>query len=212
MSGILSYPRAAIASDRDFLAYMQAIEELRYGSLGNAAASDGLVALQDMIGNGRLTPPEAVDLAVELRDLAYAAWLNQPSGPKVHWEAMLLCSEQWPKYNGPLTTGFAPAIQVALALHSSATSPPVLRTASEALGTAAVHLAMSALMGQDLSKVVASSASIGGTKYVAGRNGAGDIIYLEAGAAYNTNIILRIDVPGCAFWSASTSTSPPSPP
>lgn len=198
MTGQISYPRTGGRGGARLAAIRRRLRALTRG--GPTARSDAarVTANLEAVSKAITDHAAMVKLAVEVRNALFiASSLGAANAGQVQ-RALRVCADHWKAANPIDRTALSPLVDQVVAAAGAATTIVDRRTASEMAGVAAVLREVSGLLGTDLGALHASATAIAGTAYREARDVGGHIRFLECGAAYNVNIVIRLDIPGAS--------------
>jgi hypothetical protein len=139
-----------------------------------------------------------VDLATEVRNALFRSRLSGAIVTDDHHRAMLVCARHWKEANPIGSTDLSSLVAQVSTAAAAATTPAARRRASELAGVAGLLREVSGLVGSDLGQLHILATPIAATAYRESRAVDGTIQYLECGAAYNVNVVVKIIIPGVA--------------
>jgi hypothetical protein len=199
--GLTSYPRTGGGGGSSLAAIHRLLGRLHTGS--QASNDTHAMQLLDALERFRTeqsnqgTHESTIVQAILIRDALFAARALGRVSRAHHQRAMEICAEEFKAKTPFASTGFMQRSQNAiLAASQPNITPATLRGLKEEIGLVAWLYEASAMLGVDLSTTVAANTKTLHARWEVASRSNGDLAYLETGASYNVNVVIRIEVPG----------------
>lgn len=203
--GLTTYPRTSGGGGSILGRIHRMLRRLTRGSLpANEETADSLIAALEAYALERAAAQayaETISMAVRIRDALFAARVDGKLAGPYFVRAMEICSTAFRVHVPLAATGYASRSAAATAAAMELEiGMAKLRGLKEELGVIAWLYETSALLGEDLSATLGACTVDVGNRFVEGRPAMGGRLqYLEAGSAYNVNLMVCARAPGCAL-------------
>lgn len=218
-AGLTTYPRTDGNGSHSHIAVIRAslAALLTASAAGNAATAQTIITNLIAYAENTTNPPslqETLTLAIDVRNALFAAQVDgRLTGNTYLLLAMKVCAKAWAQQNPIHTTGLntrstvsgLQLVQAKALLASAVTKADIdarsndVRNAMEEIGMVGWLYEASALLGEDLGSTLMAGAQKypDDPRFMGGRDHQNALCYLECGGAYNINVFIRINIPGC---------------